>query len=94
MIFYPSAQNRYEVRKVSDSSYAVNPFSQRDFVVNFNTDAQFRGIVIERSDFGSPGGLEFNWEGVPSAGGTIVLSLKDNSRTVSITANTGKVSLQ
>jgi prepilin-type N-terminal cleavage/methylation domain-containing protein len=94
MLFYTSPQNSYVVRKVSDSSYAKDPFTRSDFVVAYNTNPQYGGIIVESTSFGPPSGLQFDWQGIPSSGGTIFLRLKDNGKTVSVTANTGKVSLQ
>ena len=92
MIFDP-AQNRYEVRMVSDNSLAKDPFSRNDFIVDYDTNPQYGGVDIESTSLVS-GSLEFDWQGIPSSGGTISLGLKNNAKTVYVTANTGKVILQ
>ena len=94
VLFYTSPQNSYEVRKVSDSSFAKDPFSRNDFIVAYNTNPQYGGVIVESTNFGPPGGLQFDWQGIPSAGGITLLRLKDNRKTVSVTANTGKVVVQ
>lgn len=97
-IYFDASANKYEVRKVSDNSLAVNPFGRNNFVVNFNTDPQYSGIDITSANFGSGDpSLRFNWQGAPLNGsgvsltteGTVGFSYKNNSFSIYIKPNTG-----
>lgn len=99
-IIFNTANETYEVRRVSDSSYAVNPFSRGNFIVNFTSDPQYNGIKIDSTSFG--GTLQFDWQGIPrngagtalSAEGSVVFSYQNNVMTIYITPNTGRVRMQ
>jgi len=99
-VVFDVANNNYEVRRVSDGSFATDPFTRADFIVNFNTDAQYKGIRISNTNFG--GTLQFDWQGIPRDGngtaltseGSISFSYQGNNRTIYITPDTGRVRLQ
>ena len=97
IIFDIDPNNKYEVRRVLDNSFAKDPFTRADFIVNFNTDAQYKGIRISNTNFG--GTLQFDWQGIPRDGngtaltseGSISFSYQGNNRTIYITPDTGRV---
>jgi prepilin-type N-terminal cleavage/methylation domain-containing protein len=101
-IVFDPAQETYEVRRVSDNSYAVNPFGRNNFLVNFSSDAQYRGVNIVSANFGNTSALRFDWQGVPqndagvnlSSEGNVRFSYQDNNMTVYVTPNTGRVRVQ
>lgn len=99
-IIFNTGNETYEVRRVSDNSYAANPFTRGNFIVNFNSDPQYNGIKIDSASFGTT--LQFDWQGIPrngsgtalSAEGSIVFSYQGNTITIYITPNTGRVRVQ
>jgi prepilin-type N-terminal cleavage/methylation domain-containing protein len=99
-IIFDTASETYEVRRVSDNSYAINPFSRSNFIVDFNTDPQYKGINIVSADFGGGSStLRFDWQGIPRNGadtplsseGSISFSYQGNTIVIYITPNTGRV---
>jgi type II secretory pathway pseudopilin PulG len=96
-IIFNTATEAYEIRRVSDNSYATNPFSRGNFIVNFTSDPQYNGIKIDSTSFG--GTLQFDWQGIPrngagtalSAEGSVAFSYQGNAMTINITPNTGRV---
>jgi type II secretory pathway pseudopilin PulG len=98
-IIFNTANEAYEVRRVSDNSYATNPFSRGSFIVNFTSDPQYNGIKIDSTSFG--GTLQFDWQGIPrngsgtalSAESNVVFSYQNNVMTIYITPNTGRVKM-
>ncbi len=101
-MIFDVANNTYEVRRVSDNSLAVDPFSRGSLQINFNTSPQYNGIDITSVNFGGTSTLRFTWEGVPQSGsgvnlssdGSIAFSYQGNTGTIYVTANTGKVRVQ
>lgn len=99
-IIFNTADETYEVRRVSDSSYASNPFSRGSFIVNFTSDPQYNGIKIDSTSFG--GTLQFDWQGIPRNGAgtalgaeeSIVFSYQSNIMNIYITPNTGRARMQ
>jgi type II secretory pathway pseudopilin PulG len=95
--------DRYEVRRVSDNSYAKNPFGKDDFIINFTNDPRYQGIDLDSASFGNSGSsLRFNWEGSPQdatganlvADGVAAFSYKDSSAAIHVKPNTGFVTLE
>jgi hypothetical protein len=68
-----------------------SPFIRSALQVNFANDHQYNGIDITSASFGGGSTLQFDWKGIPANGGTVVLSYKDESRTITVEANTGFV---
>ena len=100
IIFYAD-QEKYEVRKVSDNSLAKEPFTRGDFAIDFKTDPQFKGIIIDQANFDGQNNLQFNWQGQPqvrmpdsstpalSAEGQVTFSCQNNSLSVFVKPATG-----
>jgi prepilin-type N-terminal cleavage/methylation domain-containing protein len=82
----------------------VDPFTRRSLNpwVNFVTDPKYQGINILSVNFGGTPTLRFDWQGVPqdgnganlSADGSVTLDYQDNSSTIYVTPNTGRVRVQ
>jgi prepilin-type N-terminal cleavage/methylation domain-containing protein len=68
-----------------------SPFTRAPLQANFTSDYQFNGINITSASFGGPATLQFDWKGIPTSGGTVVLTYKGESRTITIESNTGFV---
>ncbi|MFA5362763.1 MAG: hypothetical protein WC335_05895 [Candidatus Omnitrophota bacterium] len=69
----------------------ISPFTRAALQVNFASDYQYNGIDITSASFGGSGTLQFDWKGIPANGGTVVLTFKDETRTITVEANTGFV---
>jgi prepilin-type N-terminal cleavage/methylation domain-containing protein len=82
----------------------TDPFTRGNLQTNFTTDAQYKDINIDSVDFGGAGQgtLRFNLEGVPENAsgtdlvndGTVVFTYKGNSNSITVTPNTGRVTVQ
>jgi prepilin-type N-terminal cleavage/methylation domain-containing protein len=100
-IVFSTGTDSYEVRRVSDNSYATDPFTRANLNVSLSSDAQFQGIDIAATNLTS-GTLQFNWQGVPldvtdsalSADASVRLDYKGYSVTVYITPDTGRTRVQ
>ena len=101
-IVFDPVFNKYEVRRVSDNSLAVNPFSRNSFVVNFNSDPQYKGIDVASANFGGTAGVRFDWQGVPQndsgvnllSEGEVRFTYQGNAFSVFVGPNTGWVRAQ
>ncbi len=67
---------------------ATDPFTRTDLSVNFNTDAQYKGIDIQNNVT-----FQFDWQGT-TAGGSVSLGYHGRVRTINLESNTGRVSVQ
>ena len=63
-----------------------------DYRVSLTEDPY--GAVLVSADFGGDEELVFNIYGVPDSGGSVVIRVGDQIRTVTVDADTGKASLQ
>ena len=101
-VIFDTTGNSYEVRRVSDNSFAVDPLDRGNLSVNFNTHPRYQGIDIVSAAIGGTSTLRFTWEGVPqnssgsnlSAEGTINLSYQGNSGIIYVTPDTGRVRVE
>lgn len=100
IIFYPSAAGGgYSVYRQSAGNIAKNPLTQNDFTINYASDPALSGVALISAAFGSPSTnrVEFNNMGAPSDGsvvlaadGTVTLSCRGQTATVTVTKNTGR----
>lgn len=95
-ITFNTGNNSYRGYRVLDNSPVNDPFTQQylDPWINFNTDLQYPGITIFNANFGGVPTVVFDWQGAPSSAGSVELRCKGNSRVISITANTARISVQ
>ena len=81
------AQNQYGLYSGPSAGTRVlipDPHTGESAVLDLDDD--YVGVSISSVDFGGSAEIFFNWWGVPSAGGTVVLN---SSRTVTLIAETG-----
>lgn len=71
-----------------------DPFTQANLTVNFKTDPRYAGIEITSANFNGTNSLQFNWQGAPQAGGQVNFSYKEESKTILVEQNTGRVRVQ
>jgi Tfp pilus assembly protein FimT len=79
---------------------AIDPFSRGDLIVNYQTDSYYKGVDLISTNFGNK--LIFDQVGKPldssavalGSDGQIVLQTPGESMTISITRDTGRVSIQ
>lgn len=71
-----------------------SPFTKGNYIVNYPTDLQYKGIDITTASFNGSANFTFDWRGAPSSNGTVVYSLKNAVKTISVEAQTGRVSVQ
>lgn len=95
-VSFDPAGETYRAFRVSDNSAIQDPFSRRylDPWVDFTADPKYGGIDIFSADFGGSPILTFDWEGVPSSGGSVQLRYRGASRIISIEPNTARVTVQ
>jgi Tfp pilus assembly protein FimT len=101
VIFWPyGSGNRYQVFKTDDdnptgSIPVKNPFppTSDDLEVDFDTAPNLKGVEIDSTTF-TGDEVRFDYEGTPSEGGDVNISLGSHQRTISVEANTGRVSIQ
>jgi MSHA pilin protein MshC len=99
---FDTAAERYEVRRIRDNSFAKDPFSRQDFVVNFITDPLYRGMDISSANFGGLNQLRFDWNATPlnsnnvslAAEGSVGISYKGAGMTIFVSPGTGTVRVQ
>ncbi len=71
-----------------------DPFTRANLVTNFKTDPQYKGIDIVSTNFNSSNTLQFDWQGIPQAGGNATFNCQGNIRVVAVEQNTGRVKVQ
>ncbi len=71
-----------------------DPFTLANLVMNFRTDAQYKGIDIASANFNSSNILQFDWQGIPLAGGNVTFNYQGNTKTVAVVSNTGRVNVR
>jgi prepilin-type N-terminal cleavage/methylation domain-containing protein len=77
-IRFDTGLDRYDVIRVNDSSFAKDPFSRSNFIVDFRNDTQYRGIDLTGVNIGSTAGLQFNWQAVPQNSNNVSLTTEGN----------------
>lgn len=100
-IVFNLGTDTYQVQRVADGSYAVDPFTRANLIVNFTTDPQQKGIDISATNL-TGGTLQFNWQGVPcdsngaalTAEATVTMTYNGNTKTIYITQSTGRTRIQ
>jgi prepilin-type N-terminal cleavage/methylation domain-containing protein len=87
-VYFYASTNSYSVYQVNRSSGAEtiisNPLKAGNYPVALNTD--YPGVTI-----GADYTVEFDYLGAPDGGGSVTLSGGGNSMTISVLANTGRV---
>lgn len=71
-----------------------NALDKRLYSINFNTSDRFAGVDIVSANFSGMDDVLFNPDGSPYSGGSIVLSYKGRSGTITVESGTGNISVQ
>jgi prepilin-type N-terminal cleavage/methylation domain-containing protein len=95
-------QERYEIRRIRDNTFARDPFSRQNFTVDFTTDPLYRGMNISTVNFGSTNQLRFGWNATPLNGNNVSLasdgimnvSYRGAGMTIYVSPGTGTVRVQ
>jgi prepilin-type N-terminal cleavage/methylation domain-containing protein len=92
VIFYAD-ENSYVVEQENPQGSdtwesATDPFSRADLSVDFDTDAQYKGINIQNNAT-----FQFDWQGATDVG-SVSLGYHGRVRIINVEANTGRVSVQ
>ena len=98
ILFNPDGNNYY-VYVGSTSTKAIDPYTKRDHLIDYDTDTGYKGVDLVSTAFGNGDQIYFNWTGTPyksndvalSTDGIITLQCGLDTRTVTIEPNTGMV---
>jgi type IV fimbrial biogenesis protein FimT len=82
---------------ISNSSYSIAGLTSTErrgeaFGVDLSRDPF--GVSIQSADFAGTNTLTIKGFGTPSSGGTVLLRLGDQTKTISVSADSGEVSVQ
>jgi prepilin-type N-terminal cleavage/methylation domain-containing protein len=103
VIFNPASEVYSLYRRINSTNTSIisNPLTLSNFIVNYQTDSNFKGVNLVSTSFGSPttDQVEFNSTGVPlsnataalTVDGSVTLSYTGASAVIDVTKNTGKV---
>ncbi len=69
-------------------------FTRANLVMDFRTDAQYKGIDIASANFNSSNTLQFDWQGIPLAGGNVTFNYQGNTKIIGVASNTGRVNVR
>lgn len=107
-LVFNTAADTYSAQKFDQGAGSwvniTDPFTRGNLSLNFNSDPQYSGIDISATNLLSST-LRFSWQGIPQEGadagpanltaeGSVTFSYKNNSLTIYITPNTGRVRAQ
>lgn len=79
---------------ITGDASVINELDKKSYIVNFNTSPRLSGVDIVSALFGGSDDIIFYFDGTPSQGGTVVLSYRGRSRTITIESVTGSISVQ
>ena len=107
-IVFNTGSNSYQAQNCNGSgsnctawSPAIDPFTRGNLLTNFNSDPQYGGIDISAASFQGET-LRFDWQGIPYnnsglpliSDGLLTLVYQGNSKSIYVTANTGRVRIE
>ena len=79
---------------ITGDASVINELDKKSYIVNFNTSPRLIGVDIVSALFGGSDDIIFYFDGTPSQGGTVVLSYRGRSKTITIESDTGNISVQ
>ncbi len=79
---------------VSGDASVINELDKKPAAVNFNTSSRLSGVDLVSALFGISDDIVYYSDGTPSDGGSVVLSYRGRSKTVTIEPGTGIISVQ
>jgi prepilin-type N-terminal cleavage/methylation domain-containing protein len=99
---FNTGSDSYRLFRASDNSTATDPLTRSDMIIDFTAQTEYRGIDLSSANFGGTNKVQFNSLGAPQDGtgsaltstGIVTISYKGGSKSVTVTPNTGMVSLQ
>ena len=83
-----------EVPAVGSPVVLTHPVTRRSYVVTFSVTQGLSRVRLAAASFAGQGQVDFDSLGAPNQGGTVQLTSGSASRTVTVAAVTGKVSVQ
>jgi Tfp pilus assembly protein FimT len=91
--------DRYRLFRVEDNSTVTDPYTKKEFIVDYQINSEYKGIDLVSVNFGNTTTLRFSSLGIPQDGngnnlvsnGKVTISFKDKERNVFVIKNTGKV---
>lgn len=91
-IFFEPALERYTVFEESAATPVIDPAQRsRDLIIDYAVESSFEGVVLVSAAFGGSQTLQFSGEGAPLNAGNVVIAFGPQSRTITVSPNTGKV---
>ncbi len=79
---------------VSGDASILSELDKKSAAVNFNTSPRLSGVDLVSAQFGVSDDVTYYSDGTPSQGGSVVLSYRGRSKTITIEADTGNISVQ
>lgn len=79
---------------ITGDASVINELDKKLSIVNFNTSPRLSGVDIVSALFGSGDDIIYYSDGTPSQGGSVVLSYRGRSKTITIEPDTGSISVQ
>ena len=79
---------------VTGDASVINELDKKSAAVNFNTSPRLSGVDIVSALFGISDDIIYYSDGTPSQGGSVVLSYRGRSKTITIDSDTGSISVQ
>lgn len=79
---------------ITGDASVINELDKKSYIVNFNTSPRLNGVDIVSALFGGSDDITFYSDGTPSQGGTVLLSYKGRSKTITVESETGSISVQ
>jgi len=79
---------------VTGDASVINELDKKSAAVNFNTSPRLSGVDIVSALFGISDDIIYYSDGTPSQGGSVVLSYRGRSKTITIESDTGSISVQ
>ena len=79
---------------VTGDASVINELDKKSAAVNFNTSPRLSGVDIVSALFGISDDIIYYSDGTPSQGGSVVLSYRGRSKTITIESDTGTISVQ
>ncbi|MBI4126796.1 MAG: prepilin-type N-terminal cleavage/methylation domain-containing protein [Deltaproteobacteria bacterium] len=91
-IFFEPAFERYTVFEGTVATPLPDPADRsQNFIIDYTTESSFEGVTMTSANFSGSSTLTFNGEGAPVDAGNVVIAFGAQSRTMTVTPNTGKV---
>ncbi len=91
-VIFDVANDRYSVTDATDTPLAASWLGGA-YTVDFGAQSSFKGVSISAADFGGSTTVSFDELGTPSSGGTIDIRAGGLTYRITVTAFTGRVTV-